>query len=173
MVSPPRSTPSDVRRSAWGALPTAAELYTDELHSFGARTRLNMGSAVQQLLVYQSLWAMEQRRPDGFEDHHLLAPKLGLFGVYAPDSLRYSWAVEVLTEMRQLDVPEREADVALAEWLGHGSGRGRWVRMVYCQDLQGPRTGKRRTTLQRELRNEVQQMRDSVDSSDRTDPPAA
>lgn len=78
--------------------------------------------------------------------YHRTARKLGLVGKFAPHSLRYRYTVDKLTELHRLGVPAREAESLVAVWLGHGSGRGRWVRMVYGQSIaeKSPRVSRRK-----------------------------
>lgn len=59
--------------------------------------------------------------------------KLGLVGKYAPHSLRYRYAVELLEYHREQGYSERESLARVAMSLGHGNGRGRWVKMVYAR----------------------------------------
>ena len=75
-----------------------------------------------------------------------LARKCGLTGVYSPHSLRYRFAVDKLTEMRDAGVPAVDAFALCARFLGHGPSRGRYVRMVYGRTVTAtfPRTRRRR-----------------------------
>ena len=59
--------------------------------------------------------------------------QLGLVGRYAPHSLRYRYSVELLDYYREQGYSEREALARVAMSLGHGDGRGRWVKMVYAR----------------------------------------
>lgn len=90
--------------------------------------------------------------------YHRLAKKVGLSGKYAPHSLRYAYAVDKLIELRDLDVPEREARGLVAKWLGHGSGRGRWVSMVYGQSVSHALTRATRRDAQSRAATQIQQM---------------
>ncbi|MEY4584391.1 MAG: hypothetical protein RJB10_888 [Pseudomonadota bacterium] len=63
--------------------------------------------------------------------YHLVAKNVGLVGKYAPHSLRYAFAVEKLVELRDLGFNRKEAGSFVAQWLGHGSSRDRYVSMVY------------------------------------------
>ena len=78
--------------------------------------------------------------------YHRIARRVGLVGKFAPHSLRYRYVVDKLTELHQLGVPAGEAERLAAGWLGHGSGRGRWVRMVYGQSIaaKSPRVPRRK-----------------------------
>lgn len=59
--------------------------------------------------------------------------KLGLVGKHAPHSLRYRYAVELLEYHREQGYSEHESLARVAMSLGHGDGRGRWVKMVYAR----------------------------------------
>lgn len=63
--------------------------------------------------------------------YHSVAIKVGLVGKYAPHSLRYAYAVEKLVELRDLGFCRKEAGSFVAQWLGHGASRDRYVSMVY------------------------------------------
>lgn len=62
---------------------------------------------------------------------HLVAKNVGLVGKFAPHSLRYAYAVEKLVELRDLGFNRKEAGSFVAQWLGHGASRDRYVSMVY------------------------------------------
>lgn len=78
--------------------------------------------------------------------YHRMARKVGLVGKMTPHSLRYRYTVDKLRELHRLGVPSREAESLVAIWLGHGSGRGRWIRLVYGQSIaeKSPRTSRRK-----------------------------
>ena len=63
--------------------------------------------------------------------YHRVARAVGLVGVYAPHSLRYAYAVDKITEMRDAGFSRQEALEATAELLGHGPSRARYVTQVY------------------------------------------
>ena len=63
--------------------------------------------------------------------YHRLAKAFGLTGKFAPHSLRYRFACDKLEELREHGVPRAEALAYVSRWLGHGSGRGRWISLVY------------------------------------------
>ena len=63
--------------------------------------------------------------------YHLVAKNVGLVGKYAPHSLRYAFAVEKLVELRDLGFNRKEAGSFVAQWLGHGASRDRYVSMIY------------------------------------------
>lgn len=48
-----------------------------------------------------------------------------------PHAARYAFAQELLTQLIEKGYSEREAYVAVALALGHGDGRGRYIRLVY------------------------------------------
>lgn len=75
-----------------------------------------------------------------------LARKCGLVGQYSPHSLRYRYAVDKLSELRDAGVTAVEAFALCARFLGHGPSRGRYVRMVYGRTISAtfPRTRRRR-----------------------------
>ena len=52
-------------------------------------------------------------------------------GKYAPHSLRYAFAVDKLIELRDLGFNRKEAGSFVAQWLGHGASRDRYVSMIY------------------------------------------
>lgn len=90
--------------------------------------------------------------------YHRIAGKIGLTGKYSPHSLRYAYAVDKLMELRDLDVPQLEARGLVASWLGHGSGRGRWVSMVYGQSVSHSLTRSTRRDAQSRAATQIQQM---------------
>ena len=63
--------------------------------------------------------------------YHALAIKVGLVGKYAPHSLRYAYAVEKITELKNLGYNRQEALSSVAGFLGHGASRARYISMVY------------------------------------------
>ncbi len=89
-----------------------------------------------------------------------LARKCGLTGRYSPHSLRYRYAVDKLTEMRDAGVSRAEALELCSQFLGHGPCRGRYVSMVYGRTIVSsfPRTRRRRDfkAAAREIENIVQ-----------------
>ncbi|QIQ22173.1 integrase domain-containing protein [Zophobihabitans entericus] len=56
---------------------------------------------------------------------------LGLSGKYAPHSLRYAWAQEVMAHYLEQGLSEKEAQARVSMDLGHGDGRGRYIKNVY------------------------------------------
>jgi len=63
--------------------------------------------------------------------YHFLATKVGLVGKYSPHSLRYAYAVEKITELRDQGYNRQEAMALVAGFLGHGASRSRYISMVY------------------------------------------
>lgn len=57
----------------------------------------------------------------------------GLSGQQAPHAARYAYARDRLTAYKQQGYDQREAKSAVAQDLGHGSGRDRWVSRVYLK----------------------------------------
>lgn len=70
------------------------------------------------------------------DKYHRLARKLGLVGEFSPHSLRYAWAVEKVIELVEEGWSRRDILSFVSVGLGHGSGRGRWVKAVYAQTVQ-------------------------------------
>lgn len=59
---------------------------------------------------------------------------VGLKGKYSPHSLRYRYAQERVQQLEKRGYDQREARSAVAQDLGHGSGRDRWVNQVYLKN---------------------------------------
>ncbi|EHW4936450.1 integrase domain-containing protein [Escherichia coli] len=59
--------------------------------------------------------------------------RMGLTGAYSPHSLRYAWAQDDIRRYLAQGFSEKEALAMVAMDLGHGDGRGRWVKQVYAQ----------------------------------------
>ncbi|EAZ9182767.1 DNA-binding protein [Salmonella enterica] len=59
--------------------------------------------------------------------------RMGLTGKYSPHSLRYAWAQDDIRRYLAQGFCEKEALAMVAMDLGHGDGRGRWVKQVYAQ----------------------------------------
>ncbi len=62
--------------------------------------------------------------------------EFGLKGKVASHGLRYAWAQDRYSAYRREGLDEREAVRRLSQDLGHGSGRGRYVRMVYLRGVE-------------------------------------
>jgi integrase len=65
--------------------------------------------------------------------YQYLCRKVGLVGEISGHALRYAYAVEKLTELKELGMTRREASQWVARSLGHGASRDRYVRLVYGQ----------------------------------------
>lgn len=59
------------------------------------------------------------------------AIKVGLKGEFSPHSLRYAWAQDAIRHYLAQGFSEKESLALTATDLGHGDGRGRWVKQVY------------------------------------------
>ncbi|MEI7223080.1 integrase domain-containing protein [Pectobacterium carotovorum] len=57
--------------------------------------------------------------------------RIGLEGKHSPHSLRYAWAQEAIQHYKQQGYTEKEALALTSMDLGHGDGRGRYVKQVY------------------------------------------
>ena len=66
------------------------------------------------------------------------AAKVGFVGLHSPHSLRYAWAQYAYERYLAAGLSEREAAIAVALDLGHGDGRGRFIKRVYCQTKHQP-----------------------------------
>lgn len=62
---------------------------------------------------------------------HRQAAKVGLTGEFSPHSLRYAWAQDAIRHYLAQGFSEKESLALTATDLGHGDGRGRWVKQVY------------------------------------------
>jgi len=74
------------------------------------------------------------RKPDlkrAMERYHYVVRKVGMTDERAPHSLRYAYATEHLERQKAAGVSRREAAAGVSTWLGHGDGRGTWVKRVY------------------------------------------
>lgn len=60
--------------------------------------------------------------------------RMGLTGKYSPHSLRYAWAQDDIRRYLAQGFSEKEALAMVAMDLGHGDGRGRWVKQVYGRE---------------------------------------
>lgn len=60
----------------------------------------------------------------------------GLSGEISSHGLRYAWAAARYREYRRDGLDDREAVRRLSLDLGHGDGRGRYVRMVYLRGVE-------------------------------------
>lgn len=95
--------------------------------------------AVRQALE-KALLVTKQRngrlidKPDlktAMDQWHKQATKVGLTGEFSPHSLRYAWAQDAIRHYLAQGFSEKESLAMTATDLGHGDGRGRWVKQVY------------------------------------------
>lgn len=73
-------------------------------------------------------------KPDlktAMEHWHKQATKVGLTGKFSPHSLRYAWAQDAIRHYLAQGFSEKESLALTATDLGHGDGRGCWVKQVY------------------------------------------
>ncbi|CDG89905.1 integrase domain-containing protein [Xenorhabdus bovienii] len=61
----------------------------------------------------------------------------GLVGKQAPHSMRYHFAQQSGAHYKAQGFSEREALALVSMDLGHGDGRGRYIRQVYYQNIEG------------------------------------
>ena len=59
--------------------------------------------------------------------------KVGLKGELSSHSLRYRFACELLEKYAREGFTEKEAFSLVSQSLGHGDGRGKYIRSVYCR----------------------------------------
>lgn len=76
---------------------------------------------------------------------------LGLKGPLAPHSLRYAYTHRLICHLAACGFSENEALAFAALSLGHGDGRGRWIRQVYGRHLP-PYESLRQQARQRQMR---------------------
>jgi site-specific recombinase XerD len=86
--------------------------------------------------------------------YHRLAKQVGLVGQHAPHSLRYAYCIDKLIELRDAGYNRKEATSFVANYLGHGDSRGRYVSMVYGKTVVHTLpVEKRKTRLNRAIEN--------------------
>jgi hypothetical protein len=68
-------------------------------------------------------------------DYAHAAAEAGLKGEHSTHSLRYAWAQECFKTLQSQGYPKEEALALTSQYLGHGDGRGRWLKSVYLRDL--------------------------------------
>jgi integrase len=129
--------------------------YTQLIH---ARASETIG-VIQEALIYM--------RKNGFlvaggksglktarSKYHFLAAKVGLVGKYSPHSLRYAFAVEKITELRDQGYNRKEALSLVANFLGHGASRSRYISSVYGRTVvHTVPIEKRKSRLDRAINN--------------------
>ncbi|ECI4110915.1 DNA-binding protein [Salmonella enterica subsp. enterica] len=67
---------------------------------------------------------------------HNQSRRCGLTGEYAPHSLRYAWAQEAIRYWLAQGLSQKEALAQVSTDLGHGDGRGRYIRQVYGRGME-------------------------------------
>lgn len=86
--------------------------------------------------------------------YHVLAAQVGLTGKHSPHSLRYAYAVEKITELRDQGYNRKEALSLVANFLGHGASRSRYISSVYCRSVvHTVPIEKRKSRLDRAIKN--------------------
>ncbi|MDO8769308.1 MAG: integrase domain-containing protein [Burkholderiaceae bacterium] len=86
--------------------------------------------------------------------YHRLSREVGLVGKFSPHSLRYAYAVEKIEELRDAGFNRKETLSAVAETLGHGTSRDRYVSMVYGKSVvHTVPVEKRKSRLERAIKN--------------------
>ena len=71
------------------------------------------------------------RHTTALESWHKQVIKVWLKGEFSPHSLRYAWAQDAIRHYLAQGFSEKESLALTATDLGHGDGRGRWVKQVY------------------------------------------
>ncbi|EDR5087989.1 integrase domain-containing protein [Salmonella enterica subsp. enterica serovar Georgia] len=66
---------------------------------------------------------------------HNQARRCGLTGEHAPHSLRYAWAQDAIHYWLAQGLSQKEALAQVSMDLGHGDGRGRYIRQVYGRGM--------------------------------------
>lgn len=61
--------------------------------------------------------------------------RLGLTGTCSPHSLRYAWAQDAIRHYQAQGLSKKEVLAQVAMDLGHGDGRGLYIRQVYGQGI--------------------------------------
>jgi len=60
----------------------------------------------------------------------------GLSSEHSTHSLRYAWAQECVKALEKEGYDREEALALTSQYLGHGDGRGRWLKNVYLQGME-------------------------------------
>lgn len=129
--------------------------FTQLIHARAAETI----GVIQEALIYM--------RKNGFlvaggksglkaarSKYHFLAAKVGLTGKHSPHSLRYAFAVEKITELRDQGYNRKEALALVANFLGHGASRSRYISSVYGRTVvHTVPIEKRKSRLDRAINN--------------------
>jgi site-specific recombinase XerD len=128
-------------------------------------TQLIHSRAAETISVIQE--ALEHMRAHGFlvsggktglktarSKYHFLAAKVGLTGKYSPHSLRYAYAKEKIEELRDQGFNRKETLALVANFLGHGASRSRYISSVYGQTVAHTvPIEKRKSRIERALEN--------------------
>ncbi|MBD2786475.1 integrase domain-containing protein [Xenorhabdus sp. DI] len=69
--------------------------------------------------------------------YRYVARRAGLMGKQSPHSMRYHFAQQSGAHYKAQGFSDREALALVSMDLGHGDGRGRYIRQVYYQDIEG------------------------------------
>lgn len=69
-------------------------------------------------------------------DWHNQARRCNLTGEHAPHSLRYAWAQDAIRYWLTQGLSPKEALAQVSTDLGHGDGRGRYIRQVYGRGME-------------------------------------
>ncbi|HAX3323063.1 TPA: integrase domain-containing protein [Escherichia coli] len=67
---------------------------------------------------------------------HNQARRCGLTGEHSPHSLRYAWAQDAVRYWLAQGLSKKEALAQVSTDLGHGDGRGRYIRQVYGRGME-------------------------------------
>ena len=128
---------------------------TDVIHARAGETL----QTIQEALVYMRTHGfLVEGGKSGLKSarskYHRLAADVGLVGKYSPHSLRYAFAVEKITELRDQGFNRKETLSLVAKFLGHGESRNRYVSQVYGQTVvHTVPIEKRKTRLERAIKN--------------------
>lgn len=128
---------------------------TDVIHARAGETL----QTIQEALVYMRTHGyLVEGGKSGLKSarskYHRLAADVGLVGKYSPHSLRYAFAVEKITEFRELGFNRKETLSLVAKYLGHGESRNRYVSQVYGRSVvHTVPIEKRKTRLERAIKN--------------------
>jgi integrase len=86
--------------------------------------------------------------------YHYLAGRIGLVGKYSPHSLRYAYSVEKILELKNQGYNKKETFQLVAEFLGHGPSRSRYISSVYGKTVAHTVPAEtRRSRINRAIKN--------------------
>lgn len=128
---------------------------TDVIHARANETLLT----IQQALVHMRTHGFlidggKSGLKSARSKYHRLAADVGLVGKYSPHSLRYAFAVEKITELRDQGYNRKETLSLVAKFLGHGASRNRYVSQVYGRTVvHTVPVEKRKSRLERAIKN--------------------